>query len=114
MMPKFLDVIPESLEPGKIYISIKYSTAIHLCPCGCNEQVVTPVRPTDWSITWNGEAVTLEPSIGNWSLECQSHYWIRENRVIWARKWSRKQVDTSRKLRKKAKARYPRKVDVTW
>ena len=28
--------------------------------------------------------MSLVPSIGNWSLPCQSHYWITDNRVRFA------------------------------
>jgi hypothetical protein len=38
----------------------------------------------------------LHPSIGNWSFACQSHYWIRNNRVEWAPKWSREQIERGR------------------
>jgi hypothetical protein len=31
-----------------------------------------------------GETVSLSPSIGSWSLKCQSHYWIRHDTVEWA------------------------------
>ena len=27
--------------------------------------------------------IWLSPSIGSWSLDCQSHYYIRGNQVIW-------------------------------
>ena len=80
--PKFVKYIPQEVKEGILYISIPYSTAIHKCPCGCGEIVVTPISPTDWNLTWNGETVTLKPSIGNYSLRCQSHYWIIENKIV--------------------------------
>ncbi|MGA2384974.1 MAG: DUF6527 family protein [Candidatus Bathyarchaeia archaeon] len=83
--PKFVRYIPEDVADGVLYISIPYATAVHKCPCGCGEIVVTPIKPKDWFLTWNGETVTLKPSIGNFSLACQSHYWIIENKIIWAR-----------------------------
>jgi len=104
--PNFVEFIPEKLEDGVLYISITYATATHKCACGCGEIVVTPIRPTDWTLTWNGEAVTLYPSIGNWNLPCQSHYWIEENRVLWARKWTKSQIEDGRAKDRKAKARY--------
>lgn len=81
---KFVDSVPNSLEFGTLYISMKYSTAIHLCICGCNNEVVTPFNTTSrgWTFIYNGESVSLYPSIGNWSFECQSHYWIKNNKVI--------------------------------
>jgi len=86
--PEFVEFIPDKVKDGVLYISTRYATATHKCPCGCGEIVVTPIRPTKWTLTWNGETVTLKPSIGNWSLPCRSHYWIVENRIIWARRRS--------------------------
>ena len=104
--PEFVDLIPDDLAEGVLYISIPYSTASHRCACGCGEEVVTPIKPTDWSLTWNGEAATLSPSIGNWSQPCQSHYWIIENRIVWAKKWSPSRIEANRIKDKNVKARY--------
>lgn len=94
---EFVEFIPEELEQGTLYISIRYRTGTHLCCCGCGNIVVTPISPTDWKITFDGRTVTLHPSIGNWSFPCQSHYWIRNNRVEWAPKWSREQIERGRR-----------------
>jgi hypothetical protein len=102
---EFVDYIPDILEDGVIYISIPYATATHKCACGCGQVVVTPIKPTDWSLTWNGETVSLNPSIGNWSLPCQSHYWILENRIVWARKWSPAEIAAGRARDFREKAR---------
>jgi hypothetical protein len=82
---EFVEFVPEKLVEGVLYISISYATAQHLCLCGCGHTVVTPLSPTDWRLTFNGETVSLWPSIGNWSFACQSHYWIEHNRVRWSR-----------------------------
>ena len=92
----FVDNIPDKLEDGILYVSIKYATAIHQCCCGCGNQVVTPISPIDWKLSFDGETVSLYPSIGNWSFPCQSHYWIRDNEVIWSRKWSLCEITTAR------------------
>lgn len=94
--PEFVKFVPEALERGVLYISVPFATASHACACGCGEKVVTPIRPTDWSMTWDGETVTLHPSIGNWSLSCRSHYWIHRNRVVWSTGLSQQDVDTAR------------------
>jgi hypothetical protein len=94
---KFVDFIPDNLEQGYIYISLEYNTAIHKCACGCGEEVVTPLSPTDWKLIYNGESVSLSPSIGNWSFKCQSHYWLKNNDVVWAGKMSTKQIVEGRK-----------------
>jgi hypothetical protein len=78
--------MPDVLESGMLYISVTYCTAIHLCVYGCGNKVVTPLSPTDWELTFNGKAVSLSPSIGNWSFPCQSHYFIKQNQVKYARK----------------------------
>jgi hypothetical protein len=84
---EFVDLIPDVIDEGVLYISITYATATHRCGCGCGEIVVTPIEPTWWTLIWNGKTVTMDPSIGSWSLPCKSHYWIKENEIVWARKW---------------------------
>ena len=93
---KFVEFIPDKLEDNFIYISIEYSTVAHKCCCGCGNEVVTPLSPTDWEFTFNGESISLYPSIGNWGFECQSHYWIKNNKVIWVEKWSVKRIKANR------------------
>lgn len=92
----FVQFIPDELEPATLYISIEYATVAHSCLCGCGGRVVTPLGPTDWRLTYNGETITLAPSVGNWSFECQSHYVIRQSKVIWGRKLSGTKIDAVR------------------
>ncbi len=84
LRPEFVDFIPDQLESGVLYISRRYSTASHLCCCGCGREVVTPLNPAKWRATENAGKVSLTPSVGNWSFPCRSHYWISANRVQWA------------------------------
>ncbi|MDA3926857.1 MAG: DUF6527 family protein [Kiritimatiellae bacterium] len=84
---KFVKSVPNTLLAGVLYISVDYATAVHLCFCGCGREVVTPLTPNDWQIMFDGETVSLSPSIGNWGYPCQSHYWIKKNRVIWVNDW---------------------------
>ena len=107
---KFVALIPAKVEEGVLYISIPYATATHKCACGCGEIVVTPIRPPDWILIWDGDTVTMTPSIGNWSLPCQSHYFIRKNRIIWARKWNAAKIKACRAKDKIVKARYYSKL----
>ncbi len=93
---RFVDHIPERLEPGELYISIPYATAVHLCACGCGSEVVTPLSPTDWKMIFDGKSISLHPSIGNWSFPCQSHYWIRNNNVRRAPRWTASQIASGR------------------
>jgi Family of unknown function (DUF6527) len=86
LIHKFVKSVPETLEQGVLYVSVEYATAIHKCCCGCGNEVVTPLSPKDWKLTFDGETVSLYPSIGNWNFGCRSHYWITKNRVEWARR----------------------------
>jgi Family of unknown function (DUF6527) len=79
----FTEYIPPDPEPDVLYVSLKYATAVHLCACGCGLKVVTPFSPVGWRLTFDG-SVSIQPSIGNWQYPCQSHYFIRSNKVIWA------------------------------
>ncbi len=96
IVPSFVQYIPEQLDPGVLYVSREYSTASHLCCCGCGEEVVTPLNPTDWALTIERGGVTLFPSVGNWSFACRSHYWIRLGRVEWAGDMEQWKIDRIR------------------
>jgi hypothetical protein len=103
---EFVECIPDSLADGTIYVSTSYATAAHKCCCGCGSEVITPISPTDWQLTFDGETISLHPSIGNWSFECRSHYWIRRNTVQWAPQWSQRQIERGRNIDRLAKERY--------
>jgi len=103
---KFVEFIPDSIKDGILYISIEYCTAIHKCICGCGNEVVTPLSPTDWEVTYNGKTVSLNPSIGNWSFGCKSHYFITRNKIRLARRWSDEEIDGGRNEDAKAKKKY--------
>lgn len=100
---RLVDSIPREIVEGTIYISQEYATAVHKCCCGCRNEVVTPLGPTDWQIKINHGEVTVYPSIGNWSLPCQSHYWIREGRILWAEQWSEARIAFGRQQNRIAK-----------
>lgn len=90
---RFVDAMPEELEAGQLYVSIRFRTAAHLCACGCGTRVVTPIKPAKWQLTFDGETVSLSPSIGRWQLPCRSHYWIRRNVVVWSRAFTDEEID---------------------
>lgn len=94
---QFVEFIPDVIEDHVVYVSLRFGTAVHLCCCGCQNKVVTPLRPTDWQITFDGKTISLYPSIGNWSFPCRSHYWIKNNRIQWAASWSNQRVEAGRK-----------------
>jgi hypothetical protein len=94
---KFVTSFPDELEPGVLYVSLEYDTTLHLCACGCRNQVVLPLDPTGWSFTYDGKTITLSPSVGNWSFPCRSHYVIERGRIRWAPAWSYAQIVAGRK-----------------
>lgn len=94
---KFIEIIPEDLEKEVLYISMEFGTAIHLCPCGCGERVVTPFSPAGWKLIYDGENLTLRPSIENWSSKCKSHYWITDNKIVFAEEWAAGEIKKGRK-----------------
>ena len=73
---RFVQHLPDRFEPGVLYVSMEYATASHSCCCGCGEEVVTPFSPVGWRMTFDGETVSLWPSVGSWTLRCRSHYVI--------------------------------------
>lgn len=93
---QFVTSAPRELSPGVLYVSLEYCTMLHLCACGCGRKVVTPLSPNDWNMTFNGKTVTVRPSIGSWSLPCQSHYVIKHGKVVWAGQWSDEQIKIGR------------------
>jgi hypothetical protein len=103
---EFVEYIPNDLKDGTIYVSLAFAIVAHKCCCGCGNEVITPISPTDWQLTFDGESISLYPSIGNWNFECKSHYWIIRNRVKWARRWSQKEIESGRAHDWLAKERY--------
>lgn len=79
---EFVEYIPKEKSEGVIYISIPHATAVHNCFCGCGLKVVTPFSPVGWQLIYDGETVSLFPSIGNWNFPCRSHYWVRQDTAI--------------------------------
>ena len=103
---RFIEFVPDKLEEGVLYVSIDYCTAIHKCVCGCGNEVVTPISPTDWQLSFDGESITLYPSIGNWNFACQSHYFITNNKIRHIKKWTDKEIETGRRYDFKKKVSF--------
>lgn len=103
---EFVEYIPKELRDGVVYISITFATAVHKCACGCDNEVVTPLSPTDWRVTFDGITISLQPSIGNWNFPCQSHYWITRNTVRWAPRMQGHEIEAGRRFDQWAKERY--------
>jgi hypothetical protein len=103
---EFVTSVPDRLAEHTLYVSMEYATVAHKCCCGCGLEVVTPLSPTDWKLTYDGVSVSLHPSIGNWNFPCRSHYWIDKGKVRWAGDMTQEQIDGVRAHDRRAKARY--------
>ena len=95
--PECVDEIPKILENGTLYVCCRYRAVVHLCACGCGVVINTPLHPTQWTLVCDGVSVSLYPSIGSWSEDCQSHYWVRNNRILWARRFSTRKIIRGRR-----------------
>ena len=78
----FVDSFPTPMAPGVLYVSTTYSSAGHLCPCGCRGEVVTKLSPARYRVVFDGE-VSLRPSVAAVGLRCNSHYFITRGQVDW-------------------------------
>lgn len=90
LKPVYVQYIPpaELVKDGELYVSLEFQTAVHKCCCGCGMEVVTPFNPAQWRLSDRDGKVSIYPSIGNWSYPCQSHYFIRNNQIVWAEAYS--------------------------
>ena len=56
------------------------------CPCGCGERANARIGsdgPDSWRVTVGGGKVSLVPSILMTSGQCKSHFFVRDNRIVW-------------------------------
>ena len=58
---RFVEYVPAELEEGVVYVSTTYATVVHLCACGCGTKVVTPLSPAEWTVSFDGESISLSP-----------------------------------------------------
>lgn len=84
---EFVESFPTPMQPGVLYVSTVYSTAGHICPCGCGRDVVTKLSPARYRLIFDGE-VSLKPSVAATGLPCNSHYFITRGKVDWHDKLS--------------------------
>ena len=99
ILPEFVEKIPKEIDDGYLYLCLPYNAVIHKCACGCGEIISTPLdKKYGWVMKYDGEAVTLSPSIGNGAYKCRSHYFIRENSVVWLGKMG--EINTKQRKKK--------------
>lgn len=90
MRPEFVKWLPYKFEVEQdvLYISEEFGSCLHLCPCGCGNEVFLRLgdhnKPNaiEWTLIKenNDTVVSIMPSIQ--LLDgCKSHYWITKNIV---------------------------------
>lgn len=91
LRPIFVDLLPETdtIKAGELWISHKYRTVNLRCPCGCGDLTVLTIHPSRWHVRFDGQTVSLDGPTGGsiWANSgCGSHYFIRNNVVVWAQR----------------------------
>lgn len=110
---KLIDHLPIKLEPEILYVSQEFEIAGHLCACGCGSKIITPLGVNEWSFSVCNGKPTLKPSIGNWQLPCQSHYWIEDGEILWSYKWSEDKIKAGRLAEEQRRKEYYDKMEKT-
>lgn len=93
---EFVDYMPHDPQEGVIYVSIRFRTVVHRCACGCGTKIATPLSPANWKLTYDGDSISMSPSVGGWGLPCRSHYWISSNEIRWSTQWTDAQIAAGR------------------
>jgi len=103
---EFVEFLPQELRERTLYISLQSCTVVHKCLCGCGYEVNTPLSPAGWSLTFDGDTVSLNHSIGSSALPCESHYWIEHSTVRWAPRLSKQELSADRARDRLANEKY--------
>ncbi|QVK20761.1 hypothetical protein KHQ82_00015 [Mycoplasmatota bacterium] len=107
----FVEYIPpfDSIDENTVYTSLEFNVSVHRCACGCGRKVTLPIAPDEWQIFYDGETVSLYPSIGNWDYPCRSHYFITDNMFVFEEQLieerCEQELDINKKEKKKKRKR---------
>ena len=79
-----------SLEDGVLYVVDAPHYVEYNCPCGCGNVVMIPYYTSEpekgdygWGLTEQEGKISLYPSVFSTAWPCKSHYFIRDNRIVW-------------------------------
>lgn len=108
-----IEYLPNDLEPRVLYVSEEFGIAGHLCPCGCENKIMTPLDASEWSFKEVNNKPSLYPSVGNWQLPCKSHYWIRNGVIEWSDQWSDEEIAKGRIAEERQRKSYYEKLNKT-
>jgi hypothetical protein len=88
----FVESFPDDLEPSMLYVSMDFASVAHKCACGCGLPIYTPLTPLGWRLIYDGESISLYPSLAHDGAPCRSHYWIQRNTIRWGNALSKEQA----------------------
>lgn len=82
--------LPEKIKDNILYIEGNESLndfwyALMKCPCGCNEKIMLNLMDDAspyWKVEIVGSKASIFPSIWR-KVDCESHFWFKNNKVIW-------------------------------
>lgn len=80
---KNVGIIPNDLEEWVLYLSERYWLSKHKCFCWCGSDVVLTLDRWSHYIHFMDWTLTVSPSIGSFSIPCNSHYFIKNNTIEW-------------------------------
>jgi hypothetical protein len=81
---------PDTVDSKTLYVIGEgdfLAFVVMLCPCGCNKKIhlnLMPGNKPTWSLSKLKGVPTLRPSIWR-KVGCNSHFFIREGKVVWAK-----------------------------
>jgi len=81
--------IPEHLG-GSVFVvgAATPKWAVLECPCRCGDRIdvnlMTSRRP-HWNLAISNTGATLAPSLWMPTDKCGSHFFVRNNRIVWVR-----------------------------
>ena len=82
--------LPGDLKPKILYVvkedGVAWQAAL-ICPCGCGDRLDLNLLPDErpyWQVRIGASGVaSLHPSVQR-TEGCESHFFLREGRIIWA------------------------------
>ncbi len=80
--------VPDRVEKTIYVVGATPKWVIFDCPCNKNHRLKVPLMKSvspHWRLTRHGKTVSLSPSLSVADGPCDSHFWLRQNRVEWAR-----------------------------